>query len=509
MSLSTRLHAVAAVDPDHWALQQDHAQLRWSDLSRVAEGLEAAARKAGLTEGACICVIVRNSLECAAGVIGVLMAGRPVVYVSGLHAEAKRLEELRSLRPAMLVGAAADLTPAVLQELRASGAVGAAIGADGSVTLHPETPTCGEGPFFEPEPDACVVMRTSGTTGAPKLICLGAAIVEQGLIEGTRGRDGDSRVPSKIARSPTLLFAPLFHASGTFALLLSVFEGRPVVIFEKFKVDTLREALRLYPVRFLSMPPAVLRMVLDSSLTREDLTSIIAVRAGTAPLDPRVQAEFEERFGIPVLTTYGATEFMGALARWTLDDHRAFSAAKRGSVGRVSEGVELQLVDQETGAPAPVDGVGLIEVRGPRVGSRTWIRTNDLGRLDADGFLWVVGRADDAIIRGGFKVLANEVAKVLCEHEAIAEACVIGLPDNRLGEVPVAAVEPREGVTPPSAEELTTFARERLAPYQVPAEILVVAKLPRTVSLKVSRPEVRALFEDRRAVAAPALQKEG
>jgi acyl-CoA synthetase (AMP-forming)/AMP-acid ligase II len=306
-------------------------------------------------------------------------------------------------------------------------------------------------------------------------------------------------MPTQIARSPTLLFAPLFHASGTFSLLLSVFEGRPVVVFEKFKVAALRDALQRYPVRFLSMPPAVLRMVLDSALTREDLKTIIAVRAGTAPLDPQVQAEFEERFGVPVLTTYGATEFMGALARWTIADHQAFAAAKRGSVGRISPGVDLRIIDPETDAPAAADGAGLIEVRGSRVGSKDWIRTNDLGRLDADGFLWIVGRADDAIIRGGFKVLANEVAKVLCQHGGVSEAAVIGLADKRLGEVPVAAVEPREGVTPPTPEELTEFVRARLAPYQVPAEILVVPKLPRTVSLKISRPDVRALFESRSA----------
>jgi len=498
LSLSARLRAVAAVDPQHWALEQDEARLTWSDLTQVADGLEAAAKSAGLPANACICVIVRNALASAAGLVGVLMGVRPVVYVSGVHAEEKRIEEIASLRPAMLVGGPGDLTPATVAAVAAYGGVAASIGPDGAVSLDSKTLRAGAGPFYEPEPGTALAMRTSGTTGAPKLICLSRSIVEEGMREGTRGKDGGERLPEKIARSPTLLFAPMFHASGTFALLLSIYEGRPVVVFDKFKVDTLRSALARYPVRLVSLPPTVLRMVIDSDLEPEALKSVLAVRSGTAPLDPRVQEAFETRFGVPVLITYGATEFMGALARWTIEDHKAFAAAKRGSVGKVSPGVDLRIVDAETGAPQPADGVGLLEVRGSRVGSETWVRTNDLARLDADGFLWILGRADDAIIRGGFKVLAGEVARALEDHPAVGEAAVIGLPDERLGEVPVAVVEPREGVTAPTPAELTAFARARLAPYQVPAEILVVEKLPRTVSLKVSRPDVRALFATRR-----------
>lgn len=500
LSLPERLRAIARMEPDRWLLEEGGRRLSWSGVAGVSDSLELAARTAGLGQGACLCVVVRNSLESAAAVLGAVMAGRPVVYLNGLHGEEKRIAEVLELRPAMLIGAAADMSSAMVAALGSYGGVGAVLGAGGDLSLCPGADRLGAGrlgagPFYAPEPDAALVMRTSGTTGAPKLISLSRTIVGQGLVEGTRGRGGAGGLPERLPRSPTLLFAPLFHASGTFATLMAAYEGRSIVVFEKFRVETLRAALRQHGVRFLSMPPAVLRMVLDSDLGAGELSSVLAVRVGTAPLDPAVQAEFEERFSIPVLTTYGATEFMGAIAHWTLGDHRAFGAAKRGSVGRVSPGVELRTVDGDSGAVLAAGEVGLIELRGPRVGSREWIRTNDLGCVDADGFLWIKGRADDAIIRGGFKVLANEVVKVLCRHPDVLEAAVIAMPDRRLGEVPVAAIEPREGAEALTPENLARFAHDNLLPYQVPASFLIVKKLPRTVSLKISRPDVRKLFE--------------
>jgi acyl-CoA synthetase (AMP-forming)/AMP-acid ligase II len=127
-------------------------------------------------------------------------------------------------------------------------------------------------------------------------------------------------------------------------------------------------------------------------------------------------------------------------------------------------------------------------------GGEGWVRTTDLARLDAEGFLFLEGRADDAILRGGFKIAPGEVARALERHPAVREAAVVGLPDPRLGEVPAAAVELEPGAEAPGEEELLAFARERLAGYQVPVRIRVVQALPRTPSLKVSRPAVRELL---------------
>jgi len=127
------------------------------------------------------------------------------------------------------------------------------------------------------------------------------------------------------------------------------------------------------------------------------------------------------------------------------------------------------------------------------------MRTSDLARIDADRFVWIEGRADDAIIRGGFKVQPETVKRVLETHPAVREAAVAGLPDPRLGEVPVAAVELEPGQPAPDAAELTALCRTQLAPYEVPAHIVVLGELPRTPSSKVSRVELLDLVRARLA----------
>jgi long-chain acyl-CoA synthetase len=494
MNLSNRLKAVAEIAPDQWALERDERRASWGRLRSAGDEIDSLARQAGVTDGAGIFLIVRNSLECAVALIGLLMCERPAVYVNAVQPEERRLAELRDLRPAMLVGAAADFTPEVLAVLKEVGGVGVALNENLEFEVIPEAATLGPGPFHRPDEGTALVMQTSGTTGPPKRINLSTRLVLQGMREGDRGRGG-GLLPTEVKHSPALLFAPMFHASGTFGLLMSIYEARPVLVFDKFKVEVFRDAVKDYGIKFASMPPAVIQMVLDSDLTREDLSSLIAVRCGTAPLAPQAQQRFEDRFGIPVLVTYGATEFMGALARWTMDDHKAFAKTKRGSVGRVSPGVEIQIMDPETGAPVRPGEPGVLEVRGKRVGSDDWVRTNDLARLDEDHFLYILGRVDDAIMRGGFKVLAGQVAEVLARYEKVHEAAVFGVPDARLGEIPVAVVEGRPGAPPPTPEEVIEFARRHLVAYQVPVRVIVVPKLPRTVSLKISRPEARAMYD--------------
>ena len=147
--------------------------------------------------------------------------------------------------------------------------------------------------------------------------------------------------------------------------------------------------------------------------------------------------------------------------------------------------------DRKLDAAGLDPSAGLLEVGSAADGP--WVRTTDLARIDPDGFLWILGRTDDAILRGGFKVFPGEIAAALRAHPAVRECGVTGIPDERLGAVPVAAVELVEGATATS-DELMAYAREHLTSYQVPREILVVPALPRTPSMKVSAPGVASLF---------------
>jgi acyl-CoA synthetase (AMP-forming)/AMP-acid ligase II len=236
-------------------------------------------------------------------------------------------------------------------------------------------------------------------------------------------------------------------------------------------------------------------MVLDADLDPADLSSIRSVISGTAPLHPDDADAFMIRYGIPVLATYAATEFGGGVAGWNLEDHRAFWAAKRGSVGRAHEGCELRVVDPESGRPLAPDTEGLLEVKAAQLDDDAWVRTTDLARLDADGFLYILGRADQAIIRGGFKVHPDDIKAVLERHPSVRGAAVVSRQDQRLGAVPVAVVELRPDADPVSDLQLLDFAANSLARYELPAEIRVVEGLPRTESGKADLSSVHALLD--------------
>ncbi len=269
-----------------------------------------------------------------------------------------------------------------------------------------------------------------------------------------------------------------------------------MALMDRFRLEEWLPLVKRHRPKAISLVPTALRTVLAADIDPADLSSLQVVTCGTAPLEPETAIAFEEKYGVPVLITYGATEFAGGVTGWTLADHRTWAATKRGSVGRAHPGTELRIVDTGSGEVLGPDAVGVLEVRSTQLGlERGWVRTTDLASLDVDGFLWLHGRSDDAIIRGGFKIVPTDVQKALEQHPAVREASVVGMPDPRLGAVPVAAVELEPGASL-TDDELLDYARRQLTGYAVPVAVRVVDALPRTPSLKVSRPAVLAMFED-------------
>jgi long-chain acyl-CoA synthetase len=294
----------------------------------------------------------------------------------------------------------------------------------------------------------------------------------------------------------SLLFTPLVHIGGMYFVFATVLGGRAVRLLEKFSVEAWRKAVRELRLKTAGGPPTILKMILDANVPKEDMASLVALTSGTAGISPEVVDEFMRRYDLPVLATYGATEFAGAVCGWSLPTFRKYWTSKRGAAGRMHPGVEARTVDPETGEPLPPGTPGVLELKSEVIGDgRGWVRTSDLAIVDADHFLFILGRNDNAINRGGFKVMPDSVVKALEEHPAIREASVVGLPDARLGAVPVAAYVLAEGAQDPGPAELSAFLRERLMPYQVPVKFKAVEDLPRTPSMKVAMPAVRALFE--------------
>jgi long-chain acyl-CoA synthetase len=299
--------------------------------------------------------------------------------------------------------------------------------------------------------------------------------------------------PTELRQGVAIVNAPMVHIGGVFRVLQCICQARPFALLDRFELQRWADAVRTHQPRAVSLVPAALRMVLHSDLTREDLASIRAVTSGTAPLSAEDADAFTAKFGIPVLTSYAATEFGGGVAGWTLADYQQYWQDKRGSVGKASLGAQLRVVDDD-GAPLGPDQPGLLEVKPGQLGpSAEWMQTTDMARIDADGFLWILGRADQAIIRGGFKVMPDDVRAALEGHPAVRGAAVVGRPDNRLGETPVAMVELRNASCVDAAA-LVEFLRARFARYEIPNDIAIFDQIPRTPSGKADLGAVRAFF---------------
>ncbi len=482
--LSRRIADVLGLVPDAPALEYDGQWLSWGALGGLARRIGSLVGED--SEAPQVGILLRNRPPQVAVLLGVLQRGATVVAINPARGDERTKADVEELGLPLLIGDPDDL--ATLGKLSATTVVAISDLAAEPKVVAAEEPRSDH----DVRPGVAVRMLTSGTTGPPKRVDLTYDM----LAHSVMGPENDRRpAPTELRRGVAIVNSPLVHIGGVFRILQCISEARPFVLLERFELNRWAEAVRTHRPRAVSLVPTALRMVLHSDLPREDLASIRAVTSGTAPLSAEDADAFTQKYGIPVLTSYAATEFGGGVAGWTLPDHQKYWQAKRGSVGRANPGAQLRVVGDD-GTPLDADQVGLLEVKPGQLGpSAKWMRTTDMARIDADGFLWIVGRADQAIIRGGFKVMPDDVRAALESHPAVAGAAVIGLRDERLGETPVAMVELREPGSVDAAT-LAEFLRTRLARYEIPTDIAIVAQLPRTPSGKPDLSAIRGFFSD-------------
>ena len=481
--LSERIAAVLALDPAARALEFADRWRTWGELARTADSVAARLCVPGTRIG----MLLRNRPAPVALLLGALRAGACVVALDPQRGADRVRHEIASLDLPFVAGDPDDLAELVGPDVAATRLGARDVGGDVELgrAQSLDRPT---------RPGVAVQMLTSGTTGPPKRIDLSYEMLARSLTGAKHyesKRDGELRLRSGVA----VIHSPLVHVAGLFRVIQCVADGRAFALLERFTVDGWLDAVRRHRPATASLVPAALRMVLEADVPPEDLSSIRSIVSGTAPLSAADAEAFEAKYGIPVLTSYGATEFGGGVAGWNLADHQRFQKEKRGSVGRAHPGCELRVVDAESGEAVGDDAEGLLEVKAAQLdGGRAWVRTTDLARIDADGFVWILGRADQVIVRGGFKVRPDDVRAALERHPQVRGAAVVGVADARLGAVPVAAVELRGGEARVTPDDLLVHASASLARYELPVEIRIVDELPRTSSAKVDLAAVRAWF---------------
>jgi acyl-CoA synthetase (AMP-forming)/AMP-acid ligase II len=496
-ALSERLHAVMALDPSAPALEFEARWSTWGEVRSAADAVDTAMRDTGLGAGSRVGLMLRNRPAALGAFLGLLRAGACVVTVNPLLGAERLRTDMPSLGLPLVLGEPDDLAllPGGALPSTARGALGA-VGSPIDLVAAPGAPAA-----TPAAPGVAVRMLTSGTTGPPKRIDLRYEMLEL-VMHGAKHYETGTGTELRLRTGVVIVNAPLVHVSGVFRAVQAVLDGRRIALLERFSVDGWVRAVREHCPKTVSLVPTALRMVLDADVDRDVFDSVRSVVSGTAPLDPDLADAFSERYGVPVLTSYGATEFGGGVAGWNLTDHQQFARQKRGSVGRAHAGCSLRIVDPDLETDLGTDAVGLLEVRAAQLGSDEWVRTTDLARLDVDGFLWILGRADQTILRGGYKVQPEVVRAALERDPAVVEAAVVGVNEPRLGAVPVAAVERRPGHAI-DEEALLTGAGRHLAPYEVPVAISVVDALPRTTSGKADLAAVRAMFDRATATERP------
>jgi long-chain acyl-CoA synthetase len=496
--LADAIATTLARTPDQFAVEFEGHKTSWGEMAAVGDQLEALLQASGVDRDWAIGLVLRNHPVGYAALAGLVAARRQIAPISPFQDSRAIAADIAKLKLAAVVASVHDWAPPVVEAANSAGS--AAIAVDGR--LMAAAMVSGSSRFDSQQHpprmrDTAMYMLTSGTTGTPKRVRLSRTGLSSGIADQVRMAAAMGEAPPGAGLAGALIqYAPMVQLSGLYCALQAASEGRPLIMMEKFSAAEWIRAVRTYRQHMLGLPPAMMRMVLDAEPSRDDLSSLRSVRSGAAPLDAHTRDAFEELYEIPVLSNYGATEFVGAIASWSLHEHALFGVSKRGSVGRVwSDMAQARIVDVETGAELPRGESGVLEVLVARAGSE-WIRTNDLATLDEDDFLFIHGRADDAINRGGFKIPPDVISDALRTHPAVYDAVAIPLPDKRLGQVPVAAVELRRGAGEVTEAQLLVYARSRLMAYQVPLRILVVPALPRTPSQKISRPGVYALFEE-------------
>jgi O-succinylbenzoic acid--CoA ligase len=497
--LPIALRGHAELTPDAPATLEPARTWTFAALDAHADALAAGLVAAGVRPGDRVALLAAPSataiaLLAAAGRVGACVAPLGTMLTAPELAAAAV-----EIGPRLVVhdGEHADLTGALgVPTVRLDALAVCA----GDAAVAGATDAAAPAPRLDPNAPAIAVL-TSGTTGRPRV-----ALLSHAAMAASAGA-WSAALPQAAG---WLLCLGLAHVAGLGVAWRAIGAGVPLSVVPAFDAEAVLGALRHGSAGHVSLVPTQLVQLLDANdatgggraagrdtgdPAHPAYPGLRAVLLGGAPIPPALVTRALAA-GWPVVPTYGLTEAgSGVTALATAD-----AAARPGSAGRPLPGVELRIVEPSA------DGTGEIQVCTPAAFSGYlgrpeataaafdpdgWLRTGDVGRLDAGGFLHVLDRRDDLLVSGGENVFPAEVEATIAEHPAIAEAGVVGRPDSTWGAVPVAAVVLRPGASAPTDAELRAFCLARLAPYKVPVAFFVVAALPRTPTGKLRRPELR------------------
>jgi acyl-CoA synthetase (AMP-forming)/AMP-acid ligase II len=505
-------------DPDAtFVMTPDGVARSYADIDARARALAVRLREEGVRPGDVVGLYLWNDPSWIVAVFACWWLGAGFAACGG-QSPPSEAQRRFSLVEAPVVVAAADLDTADLATAGVRGSArrlvvvtpeGLAIDATGPVSALSSDEK------HRPDPgEVAAVFFTSGTTGEAKPV-----VHRHGrLADASRATAGayakTPRFRPRVAPGtapPTLSFNPFGHVAGVGRMAFRMYVGRPLLLVPKFDVAVVADLARRYPFDTLQLTPAMVHSLAYTDLD-VDLGALKYVNSGTAPLPIATREAFEARYGVPVLQAYGSTEG-GVTALERYDDALAGRRGP-GSVGRVPEGIPVRIVDAEgndvapgaegeiLGRPDPAQSSVYRSSTGEvpfQLDAEGWYHTGDIGRLDEHGILYITGRVKEMMIVGGFNVYPGEVEDALRRVRGVRDAVVIALPDDRLGEVPVAGVVWAKGDggagrgRPDRFDRLAAELRKGLEAYKVPRQWFDLAEVPLTGNGKLDRAEATRL----------------
>ncbi|MEU1518997.1 long-chain fatty acid--CoA ligase [Streptomyces sp. NPDC005811] len=492
-NLAEFLADTAHCHPEQPALRLGTTVTSYAELDRLSAQTATLLRTQGLRDGERVALMLPNVPEFVVLYYGILRAGGIVVPMNPLLKARETEYQLRDSGAVLL--AEWHLAPG-------EGAQGAAAAGVRRLVIEPAafaSLLAGQEPRHEiadtTGDDVAVLLYTSGTTGVPK----GAALTHSGLrhnIEVTA-----VEVQQATPLDVIVGCLPLFHIFGQVCTMnAAVRSGASLTLIPRFDAQTVLDAIaRDRATVFQGVPTMYAALLQSPHAADTDVSTLRMCISGGASLPVEVLHGFERRFGCMVLEGFGMSETSPVVT--FNHPHRP---RKAGSIGTPIRDVEVRLLDDD-GQDVTPGGVGELAVRGPNLmkgyWNRSqdtaaaipdgWLRTGDLALQDEDGYLYIVDRKKDMIIRGGYNIYPREIEEVLHEHPAVALAAVLGVPDGRLGEEVVAAVVLRPGASA-TTDELQRFVKERVAAYKYPRHVWLVDALPMGPSGKILKREISA-----------------
>ena len=500
-NLAVVLRESARRDPGKTAVILGAARLSYAQLDEFSDRLAASLTAGGLEPGDRVGLQLPNIPQFVIAYFGILKAGGVVVPMNVLLKAPEIAFQLEDSGARTLItygGFLAEAAKAAesagvtaLYVVGESGAVSA--GAAFEALLSGEAP----GPQLAARnpSDPAVIIYTSGTTGTPK----GAVLAHISLYMNA---DIPGRLFEFSADDTALVALPLFHVFALSSIMNTcVLLGGTMTLVPRFDPGAVLETMQRDRVSvFMGVPTMFIALLQAAAGGEYDLAALRVTVSGGAPIPAEVIDSFERRFGVPILEGYGLSESAS-----TATFNISVTERKVYSVGKPIWGTSLQIWDQDSRPlPRGADQVGEVVLRGtnimigyhnnPEATAKAfaggWFHTGDLGYIDQDGFLFIVDRIKDLIIRGGYNVYPREVEEVLYAHPAVAEVAVIGVPDPKWGEEvrAIVAVKPGQAVT---EAELIEFVKERAAAYKYPRTIEFRDSLPKGATGKILKKELR------------------